>query len=83
MGLITDPVIEAIARLEFENGLRTGVLLRGCWYLGRESSLEAAGTGLMAVATSLGSILHHPGDVGWSWGQWGCHKDPCHTKFQL
>ena len=31
LGLIADPVIEAIARLEFEDGLRTGVLLGGCW----------------------------------------------------
>ena len=31
LGLIVDPVIEAIARLEFEDGLRTGVLLGGCW----------------------------------------------------
>ena len=26
LGLVADPVIEAIARLEFEDGLRTGVL---------------------------------------------------------
>ena len=25
LGLVADPVIEAIARLEFEDGLRTGV----------------------------------------------------------
>ena len=25
-------LLEAIARLEFEDGLRTGVLLGGCWY---------------------------------------------------
>ena len=31
LGLIADPVIEAIARLEFEDGMRTGVLLGGCW----------------------------------------------------
>ena len=31
LGLVADPVIEAIARLEFENGLRTGVLPGGCW----------------------------------------------------
>ena len=31
MGLVADPVIEAIARLEFEDGLRTGVLFGGCW----------------------------------------------------
>ena len=32
LGLIVDPVIEAIARLEFEDGLRMGVLPGGCWY---------------------------------------------------
>ena len=32
LGLEADPVIEAIARLEFEDGLRTGVLPGGCWY---------------------------------------------------
>ena len=53
LGLIADPVIEAIVRLEFEDGLRMG---------GRESSPEAAGT-LVAAAPSPGSILHHPG--GW------------------
>ena len=31
LGLVADPVIEAIARLEFEDGLRMGVLLGGCW----------------------------------------------------
>ena len=31
LGLVADPEIEAIARLEFENGLRMGVLLGGCW----------------------------------------------------
>ena len=30
LGLVADPVIEAIARLEFEDGLRTGVLPGGC-----------------------------------------------------
>ena len=29
--LIAEPVIEAIVRLEFEDGLRTGVFLGGCW----------------------------------------------------
>ena len=32
LGLVAGPVIEAIARLEFEDGLRTGVLPGGCWY---------------------------------------------------
>ena len=49
---------------------------------GRESSLEAAGT-LVVAAPIPGSILHHPGCVGWSWGRCGCHKDPCQTKFQF
>ena len=31
LGLVVDPVIEAIARLEFEDGLRIGVLPGGCW----------------------------------------------------
>jgi len=31
LGLIADPVIEAIARLQFEDGLRTVVLPGGCW----------------------------------------------------
>ena len=31
LGLVADPVIEAIARLEFEDGLRMGVLPEGCW----------------------------------------------------
>ena len=30
--LVVDPVIEAIARVEFEDGLRTGVLPEGCRY---------------------------------------------------
>ena len=31
LGLVVDPVIEAIARLEFEDGMRTGVLPGGYW----------------------------------------------------
>ena len=31
LGLVADPVIEAIARPEFEDGLRTGVHHGGCW----------------------------------------------------
>ena len=31
LGLVADPVIKAIARLEFEDGMRTGVLPGGCW----------------------------------------------------
>ena len=32
MRLVADPVIEAIGRLELENGLKKGVLPGGCWY---------------------------------------------------
>ena len=31
LGLVADPVIKAIARLEFEDGLRMEVLPGGCW----------------------------------------------------
>ena len=31
LGLVADPVIEAIAKPEFEDGLRTGVHHGGCW----------------------------------------------------
>ena len=31
LGLVAGPVIEAIARLEFEDGLRTGVLQEDSW----------------------------------------------------
>ena len=31
LGLVADPVIETIERLEFEDGLRTEVLLGDCW----------------------------------------------------
>ena len=44
--------------------------------------MEAAGT-LVAAAPSPGSILHHPGGAGWSWGRCGCHKDPCQTELQF
>ena len=48
LGLVADPVIKAIVRLEFEDGLRTVVLLGGCW-------------GLRVAAPSLGSIPNPPG----------------------
>ena len=70
MGRVADPVIKANAR----RNLKTA--------LGQESSLEAAGT-LVAAAPSPGSILHHPGGAGWSWGRCGCHKDSCQTKLQF
>ena len=47
LGLV-DPVIEAMARLEFEDGLRTRVL--PCT--------------LVTAAPSPGSIVHHPVRVG-------------------
>ena len=50
--------------------------------LGRESSLEAAGTHV-AAAPSPGSILPHPGGASWSFGRCGCHKDPCQTELQF
>ena len=30
--LVADPVIKAITRLEFEDGLKMGVVPGGCWY---------------------------------------------------
>ena len=65
---VAGSVIQATGMVEFEDGLRT------------ESSLQAAGT-LVVAAPSPGSILHHPGCVGWSWGRYGCPKDPCQTEF--
>ena len=53
LGLVADPVIKAIARLELEDGMRMGVL---AW-------LEAAGT-LVAAAPSPGSVLDHPSVLG-------------------
>ena len=44
--------------------------------------METAGT-LAAAALSPGSILHNPGDAGWSWGRYGCHKNPCQTESQF
>ena len=32
LGFVADPVIKAIARLEFENDLWMEVLSGGCWY---------------------------------------------------
>ena len=55
LGLVADPVIEAIVRLEFEDGLRTTI------------SLKAAGA-LRAAVPHLGSIPNPPGGAGWSWG---------------
>ena len=51
LGLVADPVIKAIARLKFEDGLRTGVLL------------EASGT-LVAAEPSQQSIPNPPWDAG-------------------
>ena len=63
LGLVADPVIEVIARLEFEDGLRTGV------------PLEAAGA-LRAAAPNLVSIPNPSWGAGWSWEPCGCHRDP-------
>ena len=63
MGLVVDPVIETITTLQFEDGLRMGVLLGGCW-------------ALIAAAPSLASIPNRPWGAGWSWGRCGCHRDP-------
>ena len=70
LGLIADPVIK----------LLWGWNLRMAW--GRESSLEAAGT-LVAAAPSPGSILHHPGGAGWSWGRCGCEKGPLSDRIPI
>ena len=51
MGLVADPVIEVVARLEFEDSLRTGV------------PLGSAGA-LRAAATNLGLITNPPGGAG-------------------
>ena len=67
LGLIADPVIEAIARLEFENGLRTG------WLEDRSPPWRLL---VGAAATILESILNPPGVAGWSWVECGCHKVP-------
>ena len=32
LGLVAESVIKAIARPDFEDGLRSGVLPGGCWY---------------------------------------------------
>ena len=32
LGVTADPVIKAIAKLEFKDGLRMGVFPGGCWY---------------------------------------------------
>ena len=59
MGLVVDPVIETITTLQFEDGLRMGVLLGGCW-------------ALRAAAPSLGSIPNPLGVwVGLGGTQWG------------
>ena len=37
----------------------------------------------MTTTSYPGSIVHHLGGAGWSWGRCGCHKDPCQTEFQF
>ena len=61
LGLVADPVIEAIARLEFEDGLRMGVL-------------PEAADALRAAASILESIPNPSGGAGLSWVGCGCHK---------
>ena len=59
MGLVADPVIEAIARLEFEDSMRTGVLLGGCTancYSKTTALLRQKGRTL-DFAMAIGSIL--------------------------
>ena len=59
LGLIADPVIEAIVRLEFEDSLRTGVLPGGFWYpcggltLPRINSAPPRGCGLVMGVVQL------------------------------
>ena len=67
LGHVADPVIEAIERLEFEDGLETGVIPRGCWYPCGGYTLKD-------------QFCNTQGIADWSWGQCGCHKDPCQTK---
>ena len=54
-GSVAGSVIQATGTVEFEDGLRTGVLL------------EAA-CALRGAAPSLGSIPNPPGGAGWYWG---------------
>ena len=51
LGLVAGPVIEAIARLEFEDGLRTGVLP------GEYGALGLAALILGSIQTPLGMWL--------------------------
>ena len=53
-------VIQATGTVEFEDGLRTGVLPGA----------------LRAAAPSLGSIPNPSEGAGWFWGRCGCHRDP-------
>ena len=55
-------LIQATGTVEFEDGLRMGVL----------PSLEAAGA-LVVSAPILDSIPNPLGDAGWSWVGCGCH----------
>ena len=58
LGLVADPVIEATVRLEFEDGLRTGVP-EACWYLCGGRSLGSSRTPWgrrVLVSLSLGPL---------------------------
>ena len=57
MGLVVDPVIETITTLEFEDGLRMGVLLGGCW------ALRAAAPSLGSIPNPLGVLVGPGGGV--------------------
>ena len=70
LGLVADPVIEAIARLEFEHGLRTGVLYRGCW-------CPWGGCTYPRINPKP------PWGAGWSWVECGCHKVPISDQIPI
>ena len=49
---------------------------------GRESSLDADSI-LVVAAPSLGSILHHQGGAGWSWGRCASQYHVPVIKFSI
>ena len=63
MGLVADPVFQAVVRLEFEDGLRTGVLPGGCWCPWGDRTYPRINT-------------KPPWGAGWFWVGCGCHKVP-------
>ena len=56
-------VIKINGRVEFEDGLRMGVHLGGCW-------CPSGGRTYPRIN------FNSPGGAGWSWVGHGCHKDP-------